>query len=60
MPAPPTSAGKLKVILKKFEPAPLPVHVIHVSRSLMPIKLRRFIEFAAPRLRESLAPFGKG
>jgi len=25
----------------------------------MPMKLRRFIDFAAPRLRESLAHFGK-
>jgi hypothetical protein len=33
--------------------------MIHVSRNLMPIKLRRFIEFAAPKLRESLAGFGK-
>jgi len=52
-------AGKLKIVLKDFELAPLPVHIIHVSRSLMPVKLRRFIEFAAPKLRESLAQFGK-
>jgi len=52
-------AGQLEVILEEFEVEPVPVHMIHVSRNLMPIKLRRFIEFAAPKLRESLAVFGK-
>jgi DNA-binding transcriptional LysR family regulator len=51
--------GQLKVLLEQFEVKPVPVHVIHVSRNLMPIKLRRFIEFAAPKLRESLACFGR-
>ena len=52
-------AGQLKVLLKEFEVEPVPVHMVHVSRNLMPIKLRRFIEFAAPKLRESLGHFGK-
>jgi DNA-binding transcriptional LysR family regulator len=52
-------AGHLKVLLKEFEVEPVPVHMIHVSRNLMPIKLRRVIEFAAPKLRESLGHFGK-
>jgi hypothetical protein len=51
--------GDSQILLKEFELDPVPVHMIHVSRNLMPIKLRRFIEFAAPKLRESLAPFGK-
>ena len=51
--------GHLKILLKEFEVEPVPVHMVHVSRNLMPIKLRRFIEFAAPKLRESLAHFGK-
>lgn len=53
------SAGKLKIVLKEFEVSAVPVHLIHVSRNLMPLKLRRFIEFAAPRLRQSLSGFGK-
>lgn len=53
------AAGRLKVLLKEFEVEPVPIHMIHVSRNLMPMKLRRFIEFAAPRLRESLGNFGK-
>jgi DNA-binding transcriptional LysR family regulator len=36
-------AGHLKVLLKEFEVEPVPVHMIHVSRNLMPIKLRRFM-----------------
>jgi len=51
--------GRLRVVLREFEVHPVPVHIIHVSRNLMPIKLRRFIEFAAPKLRESLGHFGK-
>ena len=52
------SAGKLRFILQKFEVDPLPVHLIHPSRD-MPVKLRRFIDFAVPRLRAALSDFGR-
>lgn len=52
------SDGQLRIILRAFETEPVPVHLVYVSRSLMPLKLRRFLDFAAPRLRESLAHFG--
>jgi DNA-binding transcriptional LysR family regulator len=52
-------AGKLKYILQEFEVDPLPVHLVYLSRSTMPIKLRRFIDFAVPKLRETLAEFGR-
>lgn len=52
------SAGKLRFILEKFEVEPLPVHVVHPSRD-MPVKLRRFIDFAVPRLRAALSDFGR-
>jgi len=52
-------AGRLQIVLSRFEAEPVPVHIVHVSRNVMPMKLRRFIDFAAPRLRESLAHFGK-
>lgn len=52
------SAGKLRVILQKFELEPLPVHLVHPSRD-MPVKLRRFIDVAVPRLRAALADFGR-
>jgi DNA-binding transcriptional LysR family regulator len=52
-------AGKLELILQEFEVDPLPVHLVHLSRDMMPMKLRRFIDFAAPKLREALADFGR-
>lgn len=52
-------AGKLEFILTEFEVEPLPVHIVHISRNVMPLKLRRFLDFAAPRLRESLSEFGR-
>lgn len=52
------SAGTLRFILQKFEIDPLPVHLVHPSRD-MPVKLRRFIDFAVPRLRAALSDFGR-
>jgi DNA-binding transcriptional LysR family regulator len=46
-------AGALRVILSSFEPEPLPVHLIYAGQSLLPLKLRAFLDFAAPRLRAS-------
>lgn len=46
--------GELQIILKRYEPAPAPVHLVHTSRGQMPLKMRRFLDFAAPRLRQSL------
>jgi DNA-binding transcriptional LysR family regulator len=53
------SAGKLQFILQEFEVEPIPIHLVHLSRNMMPVKLRRFIDFAVPKLRESLAEFGR-
>lgn len=50
-------AGKLQIVLPEFEVERVPVQLVHVSRNLMPLKLRRFIDFVAPRLREALARF---
>jgi DNA-binding transcriptional LysR family regulator len=52
-------AGKLRFILQEFEVEPIPVHLVHLSRDMMPVKLRRFIDFAVPQLREALADFGR-
>jgi DNA-binding transcriptional LysR family regulator len=52
-------ARKLRFILQEFEVDPIPVHLVHLSRDMMPVKLRRFIDFAAPKLREALADFGR-
>ena len=48
------SEGKLKVVLTEFEPEPSPVHILHPGQGLLPLKMRRFLEFAVPRLRKAL------
>ena len=47
--------GKLQLILEPYEPEPVPVNLLHVSRGQMPLKMRRFLDFAAPRLRQAIA-----
>jgi DNA-binding transcriptional LysR family regulator len=47
------TAGTLRLILRSFEPEPLPVHLVYGGQSLLPLKLRAFLDFAAPRLRTS-------
>lgn len=42
--------GKLVVVLKKFEPAPMPVSLLHSKQRLLPLKLRAFLDFARSRL----------
>jgi len=51
-------AGKLVLVLEEYEPAPSPIHLVHVPQGQMPLKMRRFLDFAAPRLRKSLAQLG--
>jgi DNA-binding transcriptional LysR family regulator len=48
-------AKRLKVILTPFEPAPTPVHVVHVEGRAASRRVRSFVEFAVERLRTSLA-----
>ena len=47
-------AGALQIILAAFERESVPVNLVHVSRGQMPLKMRCFLDFAAPRLREAL------
>ena len=49
-----TEAGALAVVLEAFEPAPVPVNLVHAGQGLLPLKLRAFIDFAAPLLRAGL------
>ena len=49
------AAGKLRLILEDYEPAPVPVHLVHAGQAILPLKLRCFTEFAASRLRKSLS-----
>jgi DNA-binding transcriptional LysR family regulator len=48
-------SGALTLALEKFEPAPWPVSLVHAGQGLLPLKLRAFIDFAAPRLKVRLA-----
>ena len=47
--------GALVLALEAFEPAPLPVNLVHVGQRLLPQKLRAFLDFATPRLKAALA-----
>jgi DNA-binding transcriptional LysR family regulator len=46
--------GRLKLLLRKFEPLPLPVSLVSPQARLMPQKLRAFMDFVAPRLKARL------
>jgi DNA-binding transcriptional LysR family regulator len=43
--------GRLKRVLSKFEPAPLPIHVVHGEGKQAPARVRGFVELAVERLR---------
>ena len=47
--------GSLRIILAPFEVEKLPVHLMHAGRGALPSKMRVFLDFAASRLRQSLA-----
>jgi DNA-binding transcriptional LysR family regulator len=47
-------SGQLEVVLKRFEPPPIPVSLIQVQERRPTAKLRAFVDFATPRLRERL------
>jgi DNA-binding transcriptional LysR family regulator len=44
-------AKKLALVLRAFEPAPVPVSLIHAGQGPLPLKLRAFLDFAGPRLK---------
>ncbi len=46
--------GTLVLVLQEFEPPPAPVSLVYTSQRLLPLKLRTFLDFAAPRLRSIL------
>jgi DNA-binding transcriptional LysR family regulator len=45
---------RLRLLLRAFEPAPVPVNLVWDGRQRVPSKLRAFLDFAAPLLRERL------
>lgn len=47
--------GKLVLVLEEFEPALWPVSLVHAGEGVLPLKLRAFLDFAAPALRKRLS-----
>jgi DNA-binding transcriptional LysR family regulator len=45
------AAGALTVVLQSFEPAPWPVSLVYAGQRFLPLKLRAFLDFAAPKLK---------
>lgn len=45
-------SGKLKTVLPDFEPAALPVHVVHREGRQVPQRVRAFLDLAIERLRQ--------
>lgn len=50
-------AGALRPLLVRFEPPPIPVHVVHPAGRHLPLRTRLFLDLAVARLRER---FGAG
>ena len=48
-------AGRLTLLLRAFEPPPLPVNLVYPAGRLLPLKVRAFLDFAAPRFKARLA-----
>jgi DNA-binding transcriptional LysR family regulator len=44
-------AALLNLVLQSFEPTPSPVSFLYLGQGRVPLKLRAFLDFAAPRLR---------
>jgi DNA-binding transcriptional LysR family regulator len=47
--------GRLTILLEAFEPPPLPVNIAYLGGTLRPLKIRAFVDFAAPQLKARLA-----
>jgi DNA-binding transcriptional LysR family regulator len=47
-------SGRLIRVLTDFEPAPLPVHLVYVSQRPVAGRLRAFIDYVVPALRNAL------
>jgi DNA-binding transcriptional LysR family regulator len=45
----------LTTVLDEVQPAPLPINLVYAANRFLPIKVRAFLDFAAPRLKRILA-----
>jgi DNA-binding transcriptional LysR family regulator len=48
-------AGSLKLVLDSFRSPSKPVHLIYETGRHLPVKIRTFLDFAAPRLKRAMA-----
>jgi DNA-binding transcriptional LysR family regulator len=46
--------GALRIILAQYECEPMPVSILHAGQGMLPLKVRAFRDFAAPRLHAAL------
>jgi DNA-binding transcriptional LysR family regulator len=46
--------GRLSLLLEEFETPPLPVNIVYLGGGLLPLKVRAFLDSAAPRLKTRL------
>ena len=49
---PDLESGALQTVLADHEPAPLPIHLVHIEGRRAAAKVRTFIDFARERLRK--------
>jgi DNA-binding transcriptional LysR family regulator len=54
-PAKAVSEGALSLVLRGFEPEAIPVNLVYTPQPLLPLKLRAFLDYAAPLLRDRIA-----
>ena len=52
--APHLAEGTLETVLDRYEIEPTPVNIVYPHGRLVPLKVRAFIDFALPRLRDRL------
>lgn len=48
------SAGRLVTVLDDYGPDPVPVSLVYPVQGLLPLKVRAFLDFAAPRLKAAI------
>jgi DNA-binding transcriptional LysR family regulator len=52
---PAVRAGMLREVLPHFVPSSVPVHLLHGTEDMVPLKVRAFVDFCVPRLQARLA-----
>ena len=50
--------GSLEIVLTSFEPKPRPISLVHTGQGILPLKLRAFLDFAAPKLKARVIETG--